>query len=286
LPTLIAVAGHHAARRFIEFFTANIRNPNTRRAYGRAVSDLFAWCSQHRIHDLAQISPTIVAGYIEQLQQTHARPSVKQHLAAVRMLFDWLVTGQVVPVNPAHSVRGPKHVIKRGKTPVLTTEQTRQLLDAIGTDTIGGLRDRALIGTMAYSFARIGAALTMRVEDYYPEGKRWRLRLHEKGGKEHFVPVHHVLEEYLDAYLDITRIRSQPKGPLFRSLAIGAGRPLSNRSLAQSEAWRMIRRRAKAASIKTKIGCHTFRAYAGRRTMPGGIGFDPIISGLVKIYPA
>jgi hypothetical protein len=94
----------------------------------------------------------------------------------------------------------------------------------------------------------------------YPEGKRWKLRLHEKGGKEHVVPVHHVLEEYLDAYLDITGIRFQPKGPLFRSFAIGVGRPLSNRSLAQSEAWRMIRRRAKAAGIKTKIGCHTFRA--------------------------
>jgi integrase len=185
------------------------------------------------------------------------------------MLFDWLVVGQVVPVNPAHSVRGPKHVIKRGKTPALTAEETRQLLDAIRTDTIAGLRDRALIGTMVYSFARIGAALAMKVEDYYPEGKRWRLRLHEKGGKEHVVPVHHVLEEYLDAYLDVSGIRFQPKGPLFRSLAIGAGRPLSNRSLAQSEAWRMIRRRAKAAGIKTKIGlpsprlrqasCHTSR---------------------------
>lgn len=143
------------------------------------MSDFFAWCSRHRVHDLAQISPTIVAAYIEQLQQTHAKPSVKQHLAAVRMLFDWLVTGQVVPVNPAHSVRGPKYVIKRGKTPVLTTEETRQILDAIGTNTIAGLRDRALIGTMVYSFARIGAALAMEVDDYYPEGKRWRLRLHE-----------------------------------------------------------------------------------------------------------
>ncbi len=166
LPTLIASAGDRARRRFIEFFTANIRNPNTRRAYGRAVSDFFAWCSQRHVLALAQISPTVVAAYIEQLQQTHAKPSVKQHLAAVRMLFDWLVTGQVVPVNPAHSVRGPKHVIKRGKTPVLTTDETRQLLDAIGTDTVAGLRDRALIGTMVYSFARIGAALAMEVQDW------------------------------------------------------------------------------------------------------------------------
>ncbi|MBI3785561.1 MAG: tyrosine-type recombinase/integrase [Deltaproteobacteria bacterium] len=260
LPTLIASAGDRAGWRFMEFFTANIRNPNTRRAYGRAVSDFFRWCSEHRVRDLAHISPTVVAAYVEQLQQTHAKPSVKQHLAAVRMLFDWLVTGQVVPVNPAHSVRGPKYVIKRGKTPVLTAEETRQLLDAIQTHTISGLRDRALIGVLVFSFARIGAALAMKVEDYYPEGKRWKLRLHEKGGKEHVVPVHHTLDEYLDAYLDAADLRGQPKGPLFRSLARRTGRPLSNRPLAQSEAWRMIRRRAAGAGIKTKIGCHTFRA--------------------------
>lgn len=260
LPALIANAGDRAGWRFIEFFTANIRNPNTRRAYGRAVGDFFRWCTQHRVRDLAHISPTIVAAYVEQLQQTHAKPSVKQHLAAVRMLFDWLVTGQVIPVNPAHSVRGPKYVVKRGKTPVLTAEETRVLLDAIPTDTISGLRDRALIGLLVFSFARIGAALAMKVEDYYPEGKRWKLRLHEKGGKEHVVPVHHTLEQYLDAYLDAADLRGQLKGPLFRSLALGTGRPLSNRPLAQSEAWRLVRRRAIAAGINTKIGCHTFRA--------------------------
>src|SRR5438105_14321532 len=112
------------------------------------------------------------------------------------MLFDWLVVGQVVPTNPAHSVHGPKHVVKRGKSPALTGEETRELLDSIDTDTIQGLRDRALIGVLVYSFARIGAALAMKVDDYFSEGKRWKLRLHEKGGKEHIVPVHHTLEEY------------------------------------------------------------------------------------------
>jgi site-specific recombinase XerD len=263
---LFDVSGPHRARSLpvhvyhLHFTSANLRNPNTRRAYCRAVADFFRWCTAHRVRDLAHISPTVVAAYVEQLQQTHAKPSVKQHLAAVRMLFDWLVTGQVIPVNPAHSVRGPKYVVKRGKTPVLTAEETRQLLDAIQTQTISGLRDRALIGVLVFSFARIGAALAMNVEDYYPEGKRWKLLLHEKGGKEHVVPVHHTLEQYLDAYLDAADLRGQPKGPLFRSLALGAGRPLSVRALAQSEAWRMIRRRAARAGIETKIGCHTFRA--------------------------
>ncbi|MBI1814048.1 MAG: tyrosine-type recombinase/integrase [Deltaproteobacteria bacterium] len=260
VPAPIAAAGDRASWRFIEFFTANIRNVNTRRAYGRAVSDFFRWCGEHRVRDLAHITPTVVAAYVEQLQQTHAKPSVKQHLAAVRMLFDWLVTGQVMPVNPAHSVRGPRYVIKRGKTPVLTAEETRELLDAIDTESLSGLRDRALIGVLVYSFARIGAALALKVDDYFPEGKRWKLRLHEKGGKEHVVPVHHTLEEYLDAYLASAGIREEKKGPLFRTFTTALGRPLSLDAMTQPDAWRMIRRRAKHVGIRTKIGCHTFRA--------------------------
>lgn len=261
LPTPIAAAGDHAAWRFVEFFTANIRNVNTRRAYGRAVGDFFRWCDAHRIHRLEQISPTVVAAYIEQRGESLSKPSVKQHLAAVRMLFDWLVLGQVVPMNPASSVRGPKYVVRRGKTPILSRDETRALLDSIETNTLVGLRDRALIGVLVFSFARIGAALAMKVEDYYLQGKRWWLRLHEKGGKRHDVPCHHTLDEYLDAYVTAANLWDQKKGPLFRTFTSGtAGRPLSLEPLAQSNAWRMIRRRAKAAGIETEIGCHTFRA--------------------------
>ena len=110
------------------------------------------------------------------------------------MCFDWLITGQVLAVNPAHAVRGPKHVVKRGKTPVLVAEDARALLDSIDTSTLVGLRDRALIGVMTFAFARVSAVVGMRVEDYYPQGKRWWLRLHEKGGKRHEMPVHHKLE--------------------------------------------------------------------------------------------
>src|SRR5437764_12814152 len=113
LPRLIAAAGENASRRFVEFFVATIRNKNTRLAYARAVRDFLEWC-EARGFTLGQIEPVVVAAYIE--QHPGSRPTVKQHLAAVRMLFDWLVTGQVVPVNPAWSVRGPKHVVKRGKT--------------------------------------------------------------------------------------------------------------------------------------------------------------------------
>jgi integrase len=260
LPAIITGTGDRAAWRFIEFFTVNIRNPNTRRAYGRGVGDSFRWSSARRIREIGHVSPTIVAAYIEQRGQTRSKPSVKQELAAVRMLFDWLVTGQAVATNPAHSVRGPKYVVKKGKTPILTKEETRQLLDSIESTSLIGLRDRALIGTMVYSFARIGAVLGMKVEDYYPQGKHWWLRPHEKGGKRHDVPCHHTLETHLDAYCDAVELWDQKKTPLFRTISVGPGRPLTAEPLDQSNAWRMIRRRAHAAGIETEIGCHAFRA--------------------------
>jgi integrase/recombinase XerD len=173
LPLAIAAAGNSAAWRFIEFFTANIRNKNTRAAYAEAVGQFFQWCEGRRVNQLDQIRPVLIASYIEELQTARSAPTVKQHLAAVRMLFDWLVIGQIVAMNPASSVRGPKYSIKRGKTPVLHADEARKLLDCIPTDTIVGLRDRALIGVMCYTFARVSAVIHMRVEDYFPNGKRW-----------------------------------------------------------------------------------------------------------------
>src|SRR5690242_1793821 len=259
VPAAVAAAGAPARKRFIEFFTANIRNRNTRLAYARAVSDFFAWCEQAGLSTLELLQPVHVAAYIEQLSQTRSAPSVKQHLAAIRMLFDWLVVGQVVPSNPASVVRGPSHVVKRGKTSVLSPEEAHELFSSIPTDTLVGLRDRAVIGVLIYSFARVSAAVAMRVEDYFPQGKRWWLRLHEKGGKHHEMPVHHTLEEYLDSYIEAARIGEEKKGPLFRA-SNGKTGVLSERPLDREDAFHMIRRRARQAGIATKIGCHTFRA--------------------------
>src|SRR4051794_7896967 len=110
-------------------------------------------------------------------------------------------------------------------------------------DTVIGLRDRALIGVLIYSFARISAALGMRVEDYFPQGKRWWLRLHEKGGKQHEMPVHHSLEEYLDRYIEAAKLEEDKKGPLFRSAYLKTGR-LTSQPLTRDNAFRMIQRRA------------------------------------------
>jgi len=180
VPAMIAALGEQASWRYIEFFTANIRNPHTRRAYARACNRFFAWCARRRLA-LEEIRPFDVAAYIEGLQGKAAAPSVKQELAAIRMLFDWLVVGQVMPANPAAAVRGPTHVVKTGKTPVLDGPDWRRLLDAIPTEAVRDRRDRALIATLTYSFARITAALKMKVEDLRPRGAGWELRLREKG---------------------------------------------------------------------------------------------------------
>src|SRR5579859_1549326 len=127
LPALVGRAGDRASVRFLEFFTVPIRNPNTRAAYGRAVGDFLHWCEGRGITKLGRIQPVHVAAYIETLQKTAAAPTVKQHLAAVRMCFDWLVTGQVIATNPAHSVRGPRHSVSKGSTPVLSSEEATDL---------------------------------------------------------------------------------------------------------------------------------------------------------------
>lgn len=259
LPALVASADDRAQLRFLEFFAVTIRNPHTRRAYARAVGDFLAWVAEQGVASLNSVQPLHIAAWIEALGREVSVPSVKQQLAAVRHLFDWLVTGQVVPVNPAVSVRGPTHSVRRGKTPVLDPREARALLDAIDVATPVGLRDRALIGLMIYSFARIGAALSMRVEDVFIQNRRLWVRLHEKGGKRHEMPCHHNLEDYLTTYIDGCDLRGQAKGPLFRTIARGTKR-LSDTSLPQANAFAMVRRRGAAAEIGTAISNHSFRA--------------------------
>jgi len=259
LPALVATADERARLRFLEFFAVTIRNPHTRRAYMRAAGDFLAWCEARGVVSLAGVQPLHVAAWIEALGGELAPPSVKQQLAAVRSLFDWLVTGQVVPVNPAASVRGPAHSVRRGKTPILAPDEARALLDRIDIGTDAGLRDRALIGLMVYSFARIGAAVTMIVDDAFVQNRRLWVRLHEKGGKRHEMPCHHNLEEYLLAYIEGCGLREDRKGPLFRTIGRKTKR-LTATPLPQQSAFAMVRRRAAAAEIGTAIGNHSFRA--------------------------
>ena len=258
VPAFIADGGERAGYAFVDFFTAQIRNPNTRAAYAVAVRAFCAWCDVQRV-TLRTLRTHHVAAYVELLGRRYSPPSVKQHLAAIRMLFDWLVVRQVVEVNPAAAVRGPKHVVKKGKTPVLDADEARQLLDSIDVSTPVGLRDRALIALLVYTFARVSAAIGMTVADYYVQGRRSWVRLHEKGGKRHDMPAHHLLETYMDAYLADTGLAGDKAARLFPTAAGRTGK-LTDRRMTRTDALRMIWRRARAAGIATELGCHSFRA--------------------------
>jgi site-specific recombinase XerC len=276
VPALVDAAGENASMRFLEFFAANIRNPHTRRAYYRAAEEFLAWCASAGVPSIAAVQPVHVATWIEASTHELAAPSVKQRLAALRHLFDWLVNGQIVPGNPAHTVRGPRHVVTCGQTPVLDPTEARALLDSIDTRNHAGLRDRALIALMVYSFARIGAALGMAVEDVYIQNRRLWVRLREKGGKRHAMPCHHNLEEYLAAYLDGTGLRSDPKGPLFRTIGRGTGK-LTRTVLPQANAYAMIRRRAAAAGIATRPNSNS--RVTSRHLRGGGVSDRPSEGG-------
>ena len=254
LPQLIVDAGPAAVERFLEFFAARIANARTRAAYGRAVGQFLAWCEARGL-GLGSVSSLHVAAYI----RTHpgSVPTVKQHLAAIRMLCDWLVVSQVLPVNPAAAVRGPKHVVTKGSTPVLTPAEARKLLDYIDTGTLAGLRDRALFSVMLYSFARVTAVLGMRRGDYFRQGSRGWLRLHEKGGRRHDVPTHHRAAEALDEYLGAGGLEDG-RVALFQS--VDRARVLTGRPLTRRVVLAMIKRRASAAGLPASTCCHTFRA--------------------------
>lgn len=258
IPSLITATGQKAVKRYMEFFAAHIRNRNTRHTYRRGIDDFLSWCDDRRF-SLKDLEPIAVAAYVEYLGTVYSKPTVKLHLAALRMFLDWLVLGQVIPANPAASVKGPRYVVKRGKTPVLTAKEARALLDSIDVSNPVGLRDRAIIGTLLFTFARVSALVGMSVADYYRIGRRSWIRLHEKGGRHHEVPAHHLAEKYLDEYLAAAGHGDDKTAPLFRS-APGRASRLNEAPMSRHDVLRMVKRRAKNAGLSSSIACHTFRA--------------------------
>lgn len=265
LPTLIGNGGPKLKKRFLEFFGASIRNPNTRAAYLKACAAFFAFLDENEVEAIEDIEPLHVAGWLEGLQADGRSVSTqKQYMAAVRMLLDFLVTGGLIASNPALSVRAPRQSVTKGKTPTLTADECGALLRAIPVDDLTGLRDRALIGVMVFTFARVSAACGITLADVFKQKKRLWLRLHEKGGKVHDMPCHHTLEEYLGEYIEAAGLAdAKPTTPLFQSFKrrpYGRGAPeLSGRALSRVEAWQMVQRRGEAAGLDTHICNHTFR---------------------------
>ena len=261
VPVLVTNSGDRAAHKFVEYFIGQIRNPNTRKAYGRAVNQFLDWCYSKGAVQLEDISYLIVASYIE--QHPSSPQTILQHLAAIRQLFRWLKEQGVLQQNPAENIKGPKHRVKIGKTPILDTEQMRQLIDSFEVSHITGLRDRALISLMTFTFARVSAAVSMDVEHYVLRGSRRIVRLLEKGGKYMEVPLHHLADDYLHEYIGAAQQQKDvvwEKGtPVFRSMRLGRGRRLSNNRLDRRDAWAMVKRRAADAGLSEEICNHTFR---------------------------
>jgi site-specific recombinase XerD len=255
VPALIADAGQQTSEHFLEFFAASLRNRNTRAAYVQATAQFFAWCEERQLH-LHTIRPLHVAAYIEGKQTIMSAPSIKQHLAGLRSLFNWLVVKQAVPSNPVLFVKGPRFSREVGVTPILEPAQMRALLDSLASDSLKSLRDRAIIAVMGYTFARVSAVAGLRREDYSLAGKRPRLRLHEKGGKEKIVWPHHQAEEYLDAYLEATG-PLEAKAPLFPS--VSKNHHLTGNAMSRTDMLRMVKNRCLSAGLPPEICNHTFR---------------------------
>ena len=272
LPATVQSAGAEAAHEFLTFFVGMIRNPNTRAAYARAWMRFDAWCTANDIMTLIDIDALVVSAYIESLCQTMAVASVKQHRAALSKTFDFLVVRQIVPANPVANVSGPKVQISKGSTPVLSDDEFLILLESIPANTLIGLRDRAFICLLTYTWPRVSSAIALRVRDYYPIGKRWHVDLNEKGGKATTKLVHHRTQDALDAYL--SALDASDDDPIFQSF--DRHRRPTGKALVRRNALDMVKRRARSAGIDRahRICNHSFRATGITNYMSNGGRLD------------
>ena len=256
VPAVLERAGANALFAADEFFAARISNPHTRRAYARVVRRFLAWCEDQGL-ELARVSPGLAGRFIDELPGDTSTKN--QALAGLRHFFDTLVTRHAAPLNPFQSVRGRKHDTTDGKTPGLSIPQARDLLGSIDTSHVVGLRDLALLGTLAYTGARVGAVARLRRGDLEDQGPQRVLRFREKGGKQREIPVRHDLDRWLGEYLEAAGIHADPKeSPLFRS-ALGKQKQLSPRPLSANSMGLMLKRRLKDAGLPPIFSPHSFR---------------------------
>lgn len=277
-PAIIASAGTNARFAYQEFFQASIENPHTRRAYRRAVDRLLNWCCRRDV-PLNQVSPWLLGEYLGSLAtrdgQALSKPTRKLHLAALRHFFDHLVVRHAIALNPAASVRGPRHSVVEGRTPALSVAQARQLLARIDVGSLVGLRDRAIIGVLIYTAVRVGAVAKLRRRDFFTDGRQWLFRFHEKGGKERVIPARHDLEGYLREFLTALG-DAPPTAPLFVSLRRGQRRA-AHLPLHTGDILRMIKRRLHQAGLPAEtLSCHSFRATTITNLLEQGVPLEDV----------
>src|SRR3954471_21660153 len=234
-PPIVRAAGPGAEYAYADFFKARISNPNTRKAYKRAVDRFLGW-GQLRGIELHQVTSFVVGDYVEHhLNDKDGRPlaapSKKQHLAGLRHFFDNQQMYHGVAINPAASVRGPKYSAREGKTPAFDDRQVRTLLDSINNSDVVAIRDRTLLMILAYTAARAGAVARLRTMDYLTDGRAWSFHFGEKGGKLHQVPARHDLQVQMEIYLRAAGLEGRSdKAPPFRT-AKKRKRELTDRGL-------------------------------------------------------
>ena len=273
VPVIIENAGPAARFAWDEFLVGRIRNHHTRRAYGRAIGRFLKWCEQRKI-GLEQVSPRDVGQYMDEL--AGAIPTKKQHLAALRHFFDLLVTRHAVILNPAASVRGARHQVVEGKTPEITVEQARRLLQSIDTSHVVGLRDRAIVGILIYTAARVGAVARLRVCDYFDAGDQYCLQFTEKGGKSREIPVRYDLQQFMASYrAAVNSAPTPPDSPLFRT-AIPRTKQLTERPVTAGDIGRMVKRRMRDAGLPPRLSPHSFRVATITDLLAQGVPLEDV----------
>ena len=273
LPALVREGGSAATFAWEEFIYGRIRNPNTRKAYERAIRQFLAHCEQLG-RELHAITPKDVGTYLDSL--SHATSSKKLHLAGIRHFFDALVTRHVILLNPAASVRGERLQVIEGRTPEIGVEQARKLLRCIDTTHVVGLRDRAIIGILIYTAARVGAVAKLRRGDFYDLGDQYCLRFTEKGGKSREIPVRHDLRQFIVDYLSSGNLEyTESSLPLFRS-AIRRTRKLTQSAMTADDIGRMIKRRLRKAGLSSRLSAHSFRVATVTDLLMQGVPLEDV----------
>lgn len=274
IPPLVDRAGGAARFAWDEFFFAEHHNPHTRAAYMRAARRFLEWAEARGVA-LSEITPGMVGRHLAELGGSPAKRNL--HLSALRGFFNVLVNRHVMILNPAATVRGAREQVVEGKTPEISVEQARALLASVDVSTVVGLRDRAILGTLAYTACRAGAVAGLRLGDFQSDGARASVRFREKGGQSREIPARRELETFIRDYLEAADLADQPKdSPLFRTAAAGSPRRLTDNPLTSKRICEMVKRRLKDAGLPSRLSPHSFRVAAITDLLRQGVPLEDV----------
>ena len=273
VPSLVSGSGPAAVFVWEEFVYGRLRNRHTRRNYTHAVARFLAWCEIRGV-ELVRIAPRDVGLYLDSL--AFAPATKKLHLSALRHFFDELVNRHAVILNPAATVRGERLQVVEGRTPEITVRQARHLLRSIDSSHVIGLRDRAVIGILIYTAARVGAVAQLRRADYYDAGEQYCLRFTEKGTKSREIPVRHDLRGFIAAYLHAGGLEfSEKSTPLFRT-TLRRTKRLTQNAMTAGDTARMVKRRMRDAGLPARLSPHSFRVAAITDLLTQGVPLEDV----------